>query len=81
MISPPKLSFGAKTLLLEAVENSSVEGCSRRDFLKGIVTVGGVAFFSVALNAPAREAGALMDCSCYSNCYTNCHGDCGRKLW
>ena len=68
-----KLSYGAKTLILETLG----PGLSRRDFLK----VAGITILSVTFlsnNAGAQTPG--LNC-CYQNCYVNCHSDCGRKGW
>ena len=79
----PKLSYSAKTLLLEVVN-------TRRDFLKkGLITIGGISFLAFSLARPAKAAtrsltcGCYGDChgQCYSNCHCECHGDCGRKGW
>lgn len=75
----PKLSFGAKTLLLELTDAHLM---SRRRFLqKATILVGGALLFSVALTDSRRGRAEAADCSCHSACYTNCHSDCGRKTW
>jgi len=81
----PKLSYGAKTLIMEVSR-------SRRDFLKkSLVTIGGFTFFSIMLSEnkkafgapPSLTCGCYSDCygECYSNCHCACHSDCGRKGW
>lgn len=62
----PRLSYGARTLILEVVK----PGMSRREFLKrSLITVGGVAFLSLALDTVRpRDARGAVTC-CYSNCY------------
>jgi anaerobic selenocysteine-containing dehydrogenase len=84
----PKLSYGAKTLLMEVIGDG---GITRRDFLKkSVITVASATFLSVSLaKMPAHAAppdlfcGCYSDChgQCYSNCHCACHGNCGRKGW
>ncbi|MCL4476144.1 MAG: twin-arginine translocation signal domain-containing protein [Nitrospirae bacterium] len=75
----PKLSFGAKTLILEITDGHKL---SRRQFLKKTVVVaGGVALFSIVLGESRHGRLEAADCSCHAGCYTNCHSDCGRKTW
>jgi len=80
-----KLSYGAKTLLLE------ISG-TRRDFIKsGIIVAGGLTFLGITLGKPSEVlsrpadmiCGCYSDCysECYSNCHCACHGRCGRKGW
>lgn len=83
----PKLSYGAKTLLLDIINS----GTNRRDFLKqSLIIAAGVAFFSVSIAGKSESAppsnifcGCYGDChsQCYSNCHCACHGRCGRKSW
>lgn len=83
----PKLSYGAKTLLLD-IRNF---GLDRRDFLKrSLVFAAGVTFLAVSITGTARPSsaadlycGCYGDChsQCYSNCHCACHSDCGRKGW
>ncbi len=75
----PKLSFGAKTLILEVTDGHKM---TRRQFLeKTIVVAGGVAMFSIILGESRHGKVEAADCSCHAGCYTNCHSDCGRKTW
>lgn len=89
----PKLSYGAKTLLLDIIENHS-SGIDRREFLrKSLIVIGGLMFFAISIGGSAKKAmadaplpatcGCYGDChsQCYSNCYCACHGNCGRKSW
>lgn len=75
----PKLSFGAKTLILEVTDGHKM---TRRQFLeKTIVVAGGVAMFAIILSESSHGKVEAADCSCHVGCYTNCHSDCGRKTW
>ncbi len=69
-----KLSYGAKTLILETLGPD----LSRREFLK----VTGVSILSVTLVSNSAEGNDDLGLNCcYHNCYVNCHSDCGRKGW
>jgi hypothetical protein len=68
-----KLSYGAKTLILETLGPR----LSRRDLLR----VGGIAILSVTLLSESAAGESLGLNCCYSNCYSNCHSECGRKGW
>lgn len=85
----PKLSYGAKTLLLNVMN-------TRRDFLrKSIVTVGGISFLCLSLDMlkPSREAEADNSACCQNycasyvpgcyndGCYNNCHSSCCADFW
>jgi len=84
----PKLSYGAKTFLLELAG----EHQDRREFLKkSAITVAGFTFLALVFDSGLGEAAApdgivcsyqrATHISCYNNCYCDCHGDCGRKGW
>jgi hypothetical protein len=76
----PRLSFGAKTLLLEAMAPLPRRH-TRRSFLKATTVVGTAAFLAISLKGNVQKASGAEVCNCYANCYHNCHGDCGRKFW
>jgi hypothetical protein len=78
MDNNPRLSFGAKTLILEVTNDSM----TRRDFIeKNLIVAGGGLLFSIVLPILQKNNANAADCSCFTACYTNCHSDCGRKTW
>jgi hypothetical protein len=82
MSDQTKLSFGAKTLILEVSEPLREGSLSRREFLeRSLITVGGLMILSIVLPTAGKSTSEAATCTCYTACYVNCHTDCGRKTW